>query len=54
MTREYKQYKAEFGPRLESEWTDVASMVGLLSSPDKRASFDRKLDRLRAQMKSDR
>ncbi|MBK9031199.1 MAG: protein kinase [Myxococcales bacterium] len=54
VTREYKQYKAEFGERLESEWTDVASMVGFLSSADKRIAFDRKLDRLRAQMKSDR
>ena len=54
VTREYKQYKAEFGARLEPEWTDAASMVGLLSSPDKRTAFDKKLDRLRAAMKSDR
>ena len=54
VTREYRAYKAEFGPRLESDWTDVASMVGLLSSPEKRAAFDKKLDRLRAQMKSNR
>ena len=54
VTREYKQYKAEFGGRLEPEWTDAASMVGLLSSPDKRVAFDKKLDRLRAAMKADR
>ncbi|MBL8622370.1 MAG: serine/threonine protein kinase [Myxococcales bacterium] len=54
VTREYRAYKAEFGPRLESEWTDVASMVGLLSSPEKRAAFDKKIDRLRAMMKSNR
>ncbi len=54
VTREYRAYKAEFGPRLESEWTDVASMVGLLSSPEKRAAFDKKIDRLRALMKSNR
>ena len=54
VTREYRAYKAEFGPRLESEWTDVDSMVGLLSSPEKRAAFDKKIDRLRALMKSNR
>lgn len=54
VNREYKQYKAEFGPRLEGEWTDLASMVGFLSSPDKRVAFDRKLDALRARMRSER
>ena len=39
------------GSRLESEWTDVASMVGYLSTPEKRIAFDKKLDRLRALMR---
>ncbi len=54
INREYKEYKAAFGSRLESEWTDVASMVGYLSSPEKRIAFDKKLDRLRTQMRADR
>lgn len=54
VNREYKQYKAEFGPRLEAEWTDLASMVGFLSNPERRGAFDKKLDQLRARMRSDR
>jgi len=54
VNREYKQYKAAFGARLESDWTDVVSMVGYLSTPEKRTAFDKKLDRLRAQMRAER
>ncbi len=50
-TREYKAYKERMGSRLEAEWTDVASMVGYLSTPEKRISFDKKIDRLRAKMR---
>jgi hypothetical protein len=51
LTREYKAYKERNGSRLESEWTDLASMVGYLSTPEKRIAFDKKIDRLRAKMK---
>jgi hypothetical protein len=50
-TREYKAYKERNGSRLEAEWTDLASMVGYLSTPEKRIAFDKKIDRLRAKMK---
>lgn len=50
-TREYKAYKARNGSRLEAEWTDLASMVGYLSTPEKRIAFDKKIDRLRAKMR---
>ncbi|HUQ04679.1 MAG TPA: serine/threonine-protein kinase [Kofleriaceae bacterium] len=50
-TREYKAYKERNGSRLESEWTDLASMVGYLSTPEKRIAFDKKVDRLRAKMR---
>ena len=50
-TREYKAYKERNGSRLESEWTDLASMVGYLTTPEKRIAFDKKVDRLRARMK---
>jgi hypothetical protein len=50
-TREYKAYKERNGPRLETEWTDLASMVGYLSTPEKRIAFDKKVDRLRARMR---
>jgi serine/threonine protein kinase len=49
--REYKAYKERNGSRLEAEWTDLASMVGYLSTPEKRIAFDKKIDRLRAKMK---
>ncbi|MBZ0231225.1 MAG: hypothetical protein K8M05_02670, partial [Deltaproteobacteria bacterium] len=50
-TREYKAYKERNGSRLEAEWTDLASMVGYLSTPEKRIAFDKKIDRLRAKMR---
>ncbi len=50
-TREYKAYKERNGSRLEAEWTDLASMVGYLQSPEKRIAFDKKIDRLRAKMR---
>jgi len=49
--REYRAYKERMGPRLESEWTDLASMVAFLSTPESRASFDKKIDRFRARMR---
>ncbi len=51
-TREYKAYSKRMGSRLESEWTDVASMVGYLSTPEKRVAFDKKIDRFRARMRN--
>jgi hypothetical protein len=50
-TREYKAYKERNGSRLEAEWTDLASMVQYLSTPEKRIAFDKKVDRLRAKMR---
>ena len=51
VTREYRAYKERNGSRLESEWTDLASMVQYLSTPEKRIAFDKKIDRLRAKMR---
>ncbi len=51
LTREYRAYKERNGSRLESEWTDLASMVQYLSTPEKRIALDKKIDRLRAKMR---
>jgi len=50
-TREYKDYTRRMGSRLETEWTDLASMVGLLNTVERRIAFDKKIDRLRARMR---
>ncbi|HVV85737.1 MAG TPA: hypothetical protein VHE35_21910, partial [Kofleriaceae bacterium] len=50
-TREYKAYKERMGDRLEAEWTDLATRAGYLSTPEKRAAFDKAIDHFRALMR---
>ncbi|HVK74325.1 MAG TPA: serine/threonine-protein kinase [Kofleriaceae bacterium] len=50
-SREYRSYKERNGMRLDAEWTDLASMVAYLSTPEKRIAFDKKIDRFRARMR---
>ncbi len=51
VSREYRRYKQNFGPRLDSEWTALANYATFAKGPEKLGSFNKKLDRFRARMR---
>ena len=52
VAREYRAFKKSFGSRLEGDWTEIATDSQYAKTPEKLRDLDRKLDHLRAEMKS--
>jgi eukaryotic-like serine/threonine-protein kinase len=55
VSREYREFKQAYGARLDTDWTDLATFAQYaMKSPDKLQQLDKKIDRFRARMQSQR
>ena len=51
MRREYLDFKAKYGSRLENDWAAIMTDSQYAKAPDQWRDLDRKLDRLRSKMR---